>query len=113
MLQSSSAAAAAPVDLHSARPAITTAGPKSLKLPRCFVHLEAVMPAVQEAASPITHLVSRWQSARAATDSLFEIVRPQCWYERPIAERHRIVFYIGHLEAFDANLLRPALRLGS
>jgi gamma-glutamyl hercynylcysteine S-oxide synthase len=34
-------------------------------------------------------------------------------YERPIAERHRIAFYIGHLEAFDLNLFRrqvPALR---
>ena len=26
-------------------------------------------------------------------------------YERPIPERHRIVFYVGHLEAFDWNLL--------
>jgi len=26
-------------------------------------------------------------------------------YERPIPERHRIIFYVGHLEAFDCNLL--------
>jgi formylglycine-generating enzyme required for sulfatase activity len=26
-------------------------------------------------------------------------------YERPIPERHRIIFYLGHLEAFDWNLL--------
>jgi ergothioneine biosynthesis protein EgtB len=26
-------------------------------------------------------------------------------YDRPIPERHRIVFYVGHLEAFDWNLL--------
>ncbi len=26
-------------------------------------------------------------------------------YERPIAQRHRIAFYMGHLEAFDRNLL--------
>src|SRR5581483_6020292 len=31
---------------------------------------------------------------------------PDSLYERPIPERHRIVFYIGHLEAFDWNLLR-------
>src|SRR5208282_2098842 len=30
--------------------------------------------------------------------------KPDFLYERPIAERHRIVFYIGHLEAFDWNL---------
>jgi ergothioneine biosynthesis protein EgtB len=84
-----------------------------LKLLFCFEHLERVMPAVQEAAPSIAHLVSRWQSARAVTDSLFEIVRPEFLYERPIAERHRIVFYIGHLEAFEANLLRPVLNLSS
>ena len=31
---------------------------------------------------------------------------PDSLYQRPIPERHRIVFYIGHLEAFDWNLLR-------
>ena len=48
--------------------------------------------------------------ARKQTDQLFELVRPEFLYERPIAERHRIVFYIGHLEAFDWNLLRPHMR---
>ena len=32
------------------------------------------------------------------------MVKPDSLYERPIAERHRIIFYIGHLEAFDWNL---------
>ena len=31
---------------------------------------------------------------------------PGALYDRPIAERHRIIFYVGHLEAFDWNLLR-------
>src|SRR5215469_3121783 len=44
--------------------------------------------------------------ARAETDALFGLVRPDSLYERPIPERHRIIFYIGHLEAFDWNLLR-------
>jgi gamma-glutamyl hercynylcysteine S-oxide synthase len=51
-------------------------------------------------------LLRRLDQARAQTDKLFEIVRPDSLYDRPIAERHRIVFYIGHLEAFDWNLLR-------
>jgi formylglycine-generating enzyme required for sulfatase activity len=35
-------------------------------------------------------------------------------YDRPIAERHRIIFYLGHLEAFDWNLVSGhALPLGS
>jgi len=50
-------------------------------------------------------------AARANTDALFGLVRPGSLYERPIAERHRIVFYVGHLEAFDWNLLREPLGL--
>ena len=46
------------------------------------------------------------QSARARTDELFALVRPDAIYDRPIAERHRIIFYLGHVEAFDWNLLR-------
>jgi ergothioneine biosynthesis protein EgtB len=43
--------------------------------------------------------------ARALTDELFSVVRPDSIYERPIPERHRLLFYLGHLEAFDWNLL--------
>jgi len=59
-------------------------------------------------------LLERINHARRQSDELFSIVKPEFLYERPIAERHRIVFYIGHLEAFDWNLLRErALRLES
>jgi len=59
-------------------------------------------------------LVQRLSNARARTDQLFDIVKPEFLYERPIPERHRIIFYIGHLEAFDWNLLRDRLlRLSS
>lgn len=51
-------------------------------------------------------LFSRLEEARAITDRLFDVVKPGALYDRPIAERHRIVFYIGHLEAFDWNLFR-------
>jgi ergothioneine biosynthesis protein EgtB len=53
------------------------------------------------------HLMARLANARARTDELFRIVRPEALYDRPIPERHRIIFYRGHLEAFDWNLLRP------
>ena len=46
------------------------------------------------------------RDARARTDELFGLVRPGAIYDRPIAERHRIVFYLGHVEAFDWNLVR-------
>ena len=56
-------------------------------------------------------LLDRLDQARLQTDKLFKIVRPDSLYERPIAERHRIIFYIGHLEAFDWNLLRSQTNL--
>ena len=40
-------------------------------------------------------------------------MRPEALYDRPIPERHRIIFYLGHLEAFDWNLLRGPLGLSS
>src|SRR3954454_9102047 len=52
-----------------------------------------------------SELLRDLNAARANTDALFGIVCPQYMYERPIAERHRIIFYMGHLEAFDWNLL--------
>lgn len=58
-------------------------------------------------------LLGRLCEARLHTDSLFEIVRSDALYGRPIAERHRLIFYLGHLEAFDWNLLRqqfPSLK---
>ena len=51
-------------------------------------------------------LLARLHQARAETDRLFDHVKPEYLYERPIPERHRIIFYVGHLEAFDWNLLR-------
>jgi len=50
-------------------------------------------------------LLERTFEARRQSDRLFQIVKPDSMYERPIPERHRIVFYLGHLEAFDWNLL--------
>ena len=54
-------------------------------------------------------LLDRLHSAREVTDQLFDVVKPAFLYERPIPERHRIIFYIGHLESFDWNLLRERI----
>lgn len=43
--------------------------------------------------------------AREESDKLFDLISPEALYARPIAERHRLIFYLGHLEAFDWNLL--------
>ncbi len=50
-------------------------------------------------------LHTRLTNARSQTDNLFRIVRDEAIYDRPIPERHRIIFYLGHVEAFDWNLL--------
>src|SRR4029077_8007044 len=68
-----------------------------------------VMFAVRTDVEVRESLLARLADARAQTDALFDVVRPDSLYERPIAERHRIVFYLGHLEAFDWNLLREPL----
>ncbi len=46
------------------------------------------------------------EQSREATDDLFRLIPDEAMYDRPIAERHRLVFYVGHVEAFDWNLLR-------
>jgi len=54
------------------------------------------------------------EAARSQTDSLFDLLEPGAIYERPVSQRHRLVFYLGHLEAFDWNLVcRGALGLPS
>ncbi|HEX5050662.1 MAG TPA: SUMF1/EgtB/PvdO family nonheme iron enzyme [Planctomycetota bacterium] len=45
------------------------------------------------------------RAARARTDAIFELLEPRAFVARPIPERHRLVFYLGHLEVFDWNLL--------
>lgn len=59
-------------------------------------------------AAATTVVLERRQAlaeGRALTDALFAELHPDTYYERPIPERHRILFYLGHLEAFDWNLL--------
>lgn len=58
-------------------------------------------------------LLSRLAEARVRTDALFDLLPPNSFYDRPIPERHRMIFYLGHLEAFDWNLLSGLLGLAS
>jgi gamma-glutamyl hercynylcysteine S-oxide synthase len=70
---------------------------------------EGSVLAERTAVSVDQTLLDRLTSAQSITDQLFAIVPDEFLYERPIPERHRIVFYIGHLEAFDWNLLRERI----
>ena len=57
------------------------------------------------AVESLEPLLRRLRQARTGSDALFTHVAPGALYERSIAERHRLIFYLGHLEAFDWNLL--------
>src|ERR1700757_1811915 len=63
------------------------------------------MPTAQRESVVEATLLERISDARRRSDALFEIVQTDAMYDRPIPERHRIIFYVGHLEAFDWNLL--------
>jgi gamma-glutamyl hercynylcysteine S-oxide synthase len=59
-------------------------------------------------------LLDELYAARAESDRLFRVLKRSALYERPIAERHRVIFYIGHLDGFDSILIcREGLGLQS
>src|SRR6202140_356351 len=68
------------------------------------LHPDLARPNLARPHAAHNDLIKELADARRRTDDLFAIVKSDSLYERPIAERHRIVFYIGHLEAFDWNL---------
>jgi len=57
-------------------------------------------------------ILSQLRAARRRTDELFALLAPEQLIDRPIPERHRGIFYLGHLEAFDWNLLTGGARGG-
>ncbi|MGC2657145.1 MAG: SUMF1/EgtB/PvdO family nonheme iron enzyme [Bryobacteraceae bacterium] len=62
----------------------------------------------------ITRLKVEIEAARAESDRLFSILKPEALLERPIDERHRVLFYVGHLDGFDSiQICREALRIPS
>src|ERR1700693_2811694 len=71
------------------------------------------MAAPQLARTLHPALLSRMEEARARSDALFQLLPPNSFYDRPVSERHRLIFYLGHLEAFDWNLLSEPLGLKS
>ena len=67
------------------------------------------MIAAQEDLAVRHQLLKRISDARAGSDALFKLVHRASLYDRPIPERHRFIFYVGHVEAFDWNLLRESV----
>lgn len=55
----------------------------------------------------LTHeaLIDWYRSARDRTRMIFDLLRPEAYYDQPIPLRHPFVFYEGHLPAFSVNTL--------
>lgn len=50
-------------------------------------------------------LVDRYRRNRARSRALFALLSDEAYYSQPIALRHPIVFYEGHLPGFSFNTL--------
>jgi iron(II)-dependent oxidoreductase len=50
-------------------------------------------------------LIDRYRRNRARSQALFDMISEEAYYSQPIALRHPIVFYEGHLPAFSFNTL--------
>lgn len=51
------------------------------------------------------HALDWYRRNRARTQALFDVLTPDTLYAQPIAQRHPIVFYVGHLPGFSLNTL--------
>ncbi len=74
------------------------------------------MPVLEATSNLLTtsNVLSELHSARAESDRLFQILTSEGMYQRPIAERHRVIFYVGHFDGFDSiQICREALGLES
>src|SRR5262245_2514179 len=57
-----------------------------------------------------TAVVAWYRRNRARSQALFDLLTPDAYYSQPIALRHPIVFYEGHLPGFSYNtLIKKAL----
>jgi formylglycine-generating enzyme required for sulfatase activity len=61
-----------------------------------------------------SNLIEELELGRAESDRFFQIIKPEGIYERPIDARHRVIFYIGHLDGFDSiQICREGIGLKS
>src|SRR5437867_1024370 len=68
------------------------------------MNTEVSMP-TSAAAADRDQLVDWYQRNRRRSHALFDLVADEAYYRRPIAQRHPLVFYDGHLPAFSFNTL--------
>jgi iron(II)-dependent oxidoreductase len=65
-------------------------------------------------STAVSNSIEEIQLVRAESDRFFDVIRPEGIYERPIDARHRVLFYIGHLDGFDSiQICREGLGIPS
>ena len=77
----------------------------------CNLKAERV-PTIDSQGTPLSGaaLADRYRRNRARSGELFALLSDDAYYSRPIALRHPIVFYEGHLPGFSFNtLIKKAL----
>lgn len=84
----------------------------SCRAPGATLHRSVSNNLLPTGISGVSALRGELVAARRETDGLFQLLAPDAVYERPIADRHRLIFYLGHVEAFDRNLLARAVSCG-
>ena len=67
--------------------------------------MTARQPSTQAARPARADLLERYLRNRARSRALFQLVSDEAYFTRPIAFRHPIVFYEGHLPGFSFNTL--------
>lgn len=66
------------------------------------------------ATAVVKELTALLRDARAQSDELFGVIEDSSMYDRPIDARHRVIFYVGHLDGFDSiQICREGLGLPS
>src|SRR5438105_121430 len=63
------------------------------------------MATIQSSALDRRALIAWYRENRHRSRALFDLLTEEAYYSRPIALRHPIVFYEGHLPAFSFNTL--------
>lgn len=61
-------------------------------------------PVADRATDFRSHALDWYRRNRARTTELFDLLAPEAYYAQPIAQRHPVVFYEGHLPAFAVNV---------
>jgi hypothetical protein len=83
---------------------------KSTPRPGILISYRDTMTQSKPCPHPRADLVDRYRRNRARSREVFALLADEAYYSQPIALRHPVIFYEGHLPGFSFNtLVRKAL----